>query len=354
MLDFLYTAVSWVLLRWYQLFTTLGMSKTGGLTWALSIIMLVVTARLVLFRFFVKQVHYQRRMQEMQPKIKKLQEKHKGDKATLQREMMAMQQAEGFNPISGCLPMFLQIPIFISLFHVLKHMSAAVSPTYPQAKLSLYGFTSTQTLDAAKAKLFGAPLAASLHESSAKILLLGGHVTTTRAVTLVLVLISAAATLITQRAVIANQTTPPEGQAATIQRLMLFGIPASVLFSGFIFPLGVLLYWFTSNLWTMGQQFYIFRFHPHTPGGPGSSAAVTASPAAKAVAPKVGQKPVNPKGTRPGVTPNVSLDKTNVASTAGGSDSAGQPQQPRPTANRTQRPNGNRPGAKRSPSKKRR
>ena len=126
MLDFLYTAVSWVLLRWYQLFTLLGMSKTGGLTWALSIIMLVVTARLLLFRFFVKQVHYQRRMQEMQPKIKKLQEKHKGDQATLQREMMALQQAEGFNPISGCLPMFLQIPVFIALFHVLKHMSNSV------------------------------------------------------------------------------------------------------------------------------------------------------------------------------------------------------------------------------------
>src|SRR3978361_2187920 len=122
-LDFLYTAVSWVLLRWYQLFTLLGMSKTGGLTWALSIIMLVVTARLLLFRFFVKQVHYQRRMQEMQPKIKKLQEKHKSDKATLQREMMALQQSEGFNPISGCLPMLFQFPIFISLFHVLNHIS---------------------------------------------------------------------------------------------------------------------------------------------------------------------------------------------------------------------------------------
>jgi kynurenine formamidase len=72
-----------VLLRWYQLFTWLGMDQKSGLTWALSIIMLVVTARLLLFRFFVKQVHYQRRMQEIQPKIKKLQEKHKGDKATL-------------------------------------------------------------------------------------------------------------------------------------------------------------------------------------------------------------------------------------------------------------------------------
>ena len=82
MLDFLYTAVSWVLLRWHSaVHRCSGMSKTSGLTWALSIILLVVTARLLLFRLFVKQVHYQRRMQEMQPKIKKLQEKYKDDRA---------------------------------------------------------------------------------------------------------------------------------------------------------------------------------------------------------------------------------------------------------------------------------
>ena len=157
MLDFLYTSISWVLLRWYQLFTLLGMDEQSGLTWALSIIMLVVTARLLLFRFFVKQVHYQRRMQEMQPKIKKLQEKHKGDKATLQREMMALQQAEGFNPISGCLPMLLQIPIFISLFHVLKHISNSVGLPPGSRGLTLYSFTEQQTTDAAHARLFKRP-----------------------------------------------------------------------------------------------------------------------------------------------------------------------------------------------------
>ena len=300
MLDFLYTAVSWVLLRWYQLFTALGMNEKSGLTWALSIIMLVVTARLLMFRFFIKQVHYQRRMQEMQPKIKKLQEKHKGDRAALNREMMALQQSEGFNPISGCLPMFLQIPIFIALFHVLKHMSNSVSLKSGARGLTLYGFTEKQTHDAAHAKLFGAPLAASLRESGTRIHdLLGGDVTATRVTTIVLVLISAAATFITQRAVISNQTTPPEGQAAMIQKLMQVGIPISVLFSGVIFPLGVLLYWFTSNLWTMAQQFYIFRFHPHTPGAPVPAAAVAGADSAKALAPKVGQKPVRSKGSRP-------------------------------------------------------
>lgn len=368
MLDFLYTSISWVLLRWYQLFTWLGMDQKSGLTWALSIIMLVVTARLLLVRFFVKQVHYQRRMQEMQPKIKKLQEKHKGDKATLQREMMALQQAEGFNPISGCLPMLLQIPIFISLFHVLKHISNSVGLGPGSRGLTLYSFTEKQTTDAAAAKLFKAPLAASLRESGDKIHLLGGDTTATRIVTLTLVLVSALATLMTQRAVIANQTTPPEGQAAMIQRLMLVGIPVSVMVSGFIFPLGVLLYWFTSNLWTLGQQYYIFKYHPHTPGG--TTAAVAApGQTGKTLAPKVGQKPISPKGTRPGVAPrgaagqgasvngtgHVNLSKSE--SPAGGQAAAGGSADGvtgSVPAARGPRPTGNRPANKRSPSKKRR
>ncbi|MBN9619189.1 MAG: membrane protein insertase YidC, partial [Actinobacteria bacterium] len=123
MLDFLYVAVSWVLLRWHDLFTALGLSQSRGWGWALSIIFLVIAARLLLFRLFVKQVHYTRNMQKMQPKIQKLREKHKNDRAELNRQMMKLQQEEGFNPLSGCLPMFLQIPVFIGLFHVLRHLS---------------------------------------------------------------------------------------------------------------------------------------------------------------------------------------------------------------------------------------
>ncbi len=350
-LNFLYTAVSWVLLRWHQLFTAIGLDPKGGLNWSLSIVFLVITARLLLFRFFVKQVHYQRRMQEMQPKIKKLQEKHKGDKATLQREMMALQQAEGFNPITGCLPMFLQIPVFISLFHVLKHLANATQPHYDPRKLTLYTFTHEQTLNGAHAKLFGAPLAASLHDKAAQILLLGGDVGATRIVTIFLVVVSAVATLITQRSVMANQTVPAEGQAAMIQKLMLVGIPISVVFSGFIFPLGVLLYWFTSNVWTMFQQFYIHRFHPHTPGGT-SVATVTGPPAGelgKSLAPKVGAKP-NPKGSRAGAATPSSPNGTNAAPGKAGDSVPGGASRPA----RPARQGGNRPANKRAPSKKRR
>jgi YidC/Oxa1 family membrane protein insertase len=301
LLDILYTAVSWVLLRWHALFTFLGLDKDSGVNWALSIVFLVVTARLLLFRFFIKQVHYQRHMQDMQPKLTQIREKYKNDKEGQRREMMRLQQEEGFNPIAGCLPMVLQIPVFISLYHVLRHLSNSVGIADRLAagqhltaaelhRLTLYSFTQSQTISAAKAKLFGAPLAASLRDSSAVIHRLGGSPNATHVVTIILVLISAAATFLTQRLVMARATTTPVGTAATVQRLMLYFIPLSVLFSGVIFPLGVLLYWFTSNTWTLLQQIYINKYHPHTP-----KEAPPAGELGKTLAPPPGAKPMRDK-----------------------------------------------------------
>ena len=118
--------MSWVLLRWHQFFS-LFMDKNSGLTWALSVVMLVVTARLLLFRMFIKQVHFQRRMQEMAPKLNEIKKKYKDDRAAQQRETMELQREEGFNPLAGCLPMFLQIPVFLGLYHVLRHLADSAS-----------------------------------------------------------------------------------------------------------------------------------------------------------------------------------------------------------------------------------
>jgi YidC/Oxa1 family membrane protein insertase len=306
-LDFLYTAVSWVLLRWHQFFS-LFMDKNSGLTWALSVVMLVVTARLLLFRMFVKQVHFQRRMQEMAPRMNEVKAKYKDDKQMQQQEIMKLQREEGFNPITGCLPIFLQLPIFLGLYHVLRHLSYSVTAanlylahkplTAVQTKqLTLYSFSRSETISAAKARLFGAPLAASFHDSAAIIDSLGGHgAAHTRLVILPLLVISALATFATQLLVRRNQTTVPTGTNATMQKLFLWVFPVGVLASGLIFnfPLGVLLYWFSSNLWTLGQQAYIIRFHP--PAVVETSS--TPSAAAEALKPKPGQKP-NYARTRP-------------------------------------------------------
>jgi YidC/Oxa1 family membrane protein insertase len=292
-LNFLYVAVSWVLLRWHDLFTTLGLSQSSGWGWALSIVFLVITARLLLFRLFIKQVHYTRNMQKMQPKIQKLREKYKNDRAELNREMMKLQQEEGFNPLSGCLPMFLQIPVFLGLFHVLRHLSNSVTLCRHHSTnsiLSLYTFDKTETCHAAQAQIFKTPLAASFRDSGALIRNLGGDPGSARWVLVILLIISASATLGTQLLVRANVTTPPEGTAATVQRLMLWLIPVGTLASGllFNFPLGVLLYWFTSNLWTLGQQAYIIRYHPPAD----ETADKPTGELGKTLAPRPGQRPV--------------------------------------------------------------
>jgi YidC/Oxa1 family membrane protein insertase len=276
--DLLYIPVSWVLLRWHQLFAGMGMDPNSGVTWALSIIFLVVTARLLVFRVFVKQVHYQRDMQKMQPALKQLRERYKHDRAELNRQIMKFQQEKGFNPLAGCLPMFLQIPVFLGLYHVLRHLSNSAALCTPtgrgtSALLHLYAFTYSETCSAAQARLFGAPLAASFRDSAHRVLVLGGDATTTHTVILPLLIISAAATFATQLLVRANVTVAPDGPAANVQRIMLFVFPLGVMASGllFPFPLGVLLYWFTSNLWTLAQQAYVIRFHPPTDDadGPG-------------------------------------------------------------------------------------
>ncbi|WP_375498027.1 membrane protein insertase YidC [uncultured Jatrophihabitans sp.] len=378
MLNFLYTAVSWVLLRWHDLFNAIGVGANWA--WALSIVFLVITARLLLFRLFVKQVHYQRNMQKIQPKIQKLREKHKGDKAALNREMMALQQSEGFNPLAGCLPMFLQIPVFIGLYHVLRHISnsnrlcnATTLKGSNSKLLELYTFSGGQkgeTCDAARAHIFNAPLAASFRDSSSIIRGLGGDPSSTKILLVILLIISASATFATQLLVRANATTPAEGTAATVQKLMLYLIPVGTLASGllFNFPLGVLLYWFTSNLWTLGQQGYIIRFHP--PADEGTPATVGA--VGKTLAPKPGQRPVRMSKNGTSAT-SAASGSGDAASTGGaasrsvsgaGAGSAGtsggatrsEPARgavPRP-GQRPNRPSGKRPPAKRATQTKKR
>src|SRR5262249_48240514 len=247
------------MLRWHDLFSTF-LPKDGGLSWALSIMFLVITLRVAMFRFFVKQVKTQRAMQELQPKIQALRQKYKDDRQTLSREIMALQQEAGVNMLAGCLPILLQAPVFISLFHVLRIIKPGMPP--------LYSWQSDEIASAAYAKLFGAPIPATFNSPQTLLTDLSGSQVATRLVTLVLIVFMVAATYLTQRMIMNRSATQLEAQQAMIQKLMLYGMPASLAVSGFFFPVGILLYWFTNNLWTLGQQFYILRRMPmKTPTG---------------------------------------------------------------------------------------
>ncbi len=313
MLNPLYIAVSWVLLQWHRLFEWMGLDPDSGLTWALSIVLLVVTIRILLFRFFIKQVHSQRKMQEVQPKIAALREKYKNDRQTLSQEMMKLQKEEGFNPLGGCLPILLQAPVFLALFHVLRLVGSDKAPALYQE----YGWTQDQADSAGQAMIFGAPIASAFSDPrDLANEIPGASPTATMIVAFTLIVLMVAATYITQRQIISRNTQVVDGQQAMIQKLLLYGMPASLFVSGFFFPIGVLLYWFTNNLWTMGQQFYIIKRMPH-PNAKKDADKPAIDP--KLLAPKPGQKPVRP---RKGAPPAVTGTGTDGVAPADGADGA--------------------------------
>jgi YidC/Oxa1 family membrane protein insertase len=297
LLDWLYTAIATLMKWWHAVWSTF-LNPAGGLSWALSIMFLVVTIRLVLFPLFVKQVKSQRAMQELQPEIAKLRKQYGSDRQGMSQAMMALQKERGVNPLAGCLPILPQIPVFISLFHVLRRIQPGA--------VGLYGWSTELTQQAAVAKLFGlAPISASFvmqePKQSAVLELTNGSYTPIRVVAMVLIVIMCVTTFFTQKQIM-RRSGPVEGQAATVQRLMLYGMPLSLFVSGFFFPIGVLLYWFTNNLWTLGQQFFILRKMP-PPGSPAAKAKAEADKPAvdpRTLAPKPGAKPVRPKPGRPG------------------------------------------------------
>ena len=316
MLNPLYIAVSWVLLRWHDLFKAIGLDPNSGVTWALSIAFLVVTIRILLFRFFIKQVHSQRKMQEVQPKIAALREKYKNDRQTLSQEMMKLQKEEGFNPLGGCLPILLQAPVFLALFHVLR----LIGIDQAGALSAEYGWSVEQVVSAGRATLFGAPIASAFNDPrNLAEQIPGASPTATKIVAGVLIVLMVAATYITQRQIISRNTQVLDSQQAMIQKLMLYGVPASLAVSGFFFPIGVLLYWFTNNLWTMGQQFYILKRMPH-PNAKKDEGRPSVD--GKLLAPKPGQKPVRPPRGRPaGGTASAAAGSTDPS--ASGAADAG-------------------------------
>jgi YidC/Oxa1 family membrane protein insertase len=263
-LDVLYTPVSWALLRWHDLLAQLGISAASGLNWSLSIVLLVVSVRLLLVGFAVRAARQQRHVALLQPRLDAIKRQFRHDRAEQQRQILALQRAEGVNPMAGCLTIVVQLPIFIALYHVLRHVANSAGP----------------------ARLLGAPLGGRLADSAAHLNLLGGSVGAVWLVGVTVVVISAGATLATQT--LARRAGPPAvGPAATVQRIMLVGAPAGALVSGVLFPLGVVLYWCTSNVWTLGQQVWLRR---HIAPVVASTPPAT-SPPRPSRAPRVGQRP---------------------------------------------------------------
>ncbi|MCX4771279.1 membrane protein insertase YidC [Streptomyces sp. NBC_01260] len=254
--SFITWPVSWVIVQFHTLYGAIFGPDTGW-AWGLSIVSLVVLIRICLVPLFVKQIKSTRNMQVLQPKMKAIQERYKSDKQRQSEEMMKLYKETGTNPLSSCLPILAQSPFFFALYHVLSAI----------ASNKKIGVIDQSLLDSARqAHIFGAPLAAKFMDSADKVSALGASLVDVRVVTAVMIVMMSASQFFTQRQLMTKNVdltvkTPYMQQ----QKMLMYIFPLIFAVMGINFPVGVLVYWLTTNVWTMGQQMYVINQNP-TPG----------------------------------------------------------------------------------------
>lgn len=251
--------VAWIIYGSHWLFTTLGMSAGPGTAWVLSIVALVIVIRIVLIPLFFKQIKASRGMQMIQPELQAVQKKYKGktdpaSRENMTRETMELYRKHGTNPFASCMPILLQSPIFFALFRVLNGLKAIsegnADPIGP--------ITRDVAGDIESSTLFGAQLSDVFLQTDSMV---------SRIVVIALIVAMSVTTFTTQRQLTMKNMPPSalEGPMAQTQKLMLYMLPIVFAISGVNFPVGVLIYWTVTNLWSMGQQYYTIKRMP-TPG----------------------------------------------------------------------------------------
>ena len=252
-----------ILVGFHSLFGIFGLSPESGLAWVLSIVGLVLVVRSALIPLFVKQIKSQRNMMIVQPELQKLQKKYKGKNDRESREKFAKEQMDlykrtGSNPLSSCLPILVQIPIFTGLFFTLNDAQARKSGVGPMSSELAVQFS--------EATLFGAKLSETfLTATTIQVQILAG----------IMVVLMSASQFITQKQIIAKNQNPAvqNSQYMQTQKILLYIFPLIFVISGVTFPIAVITYWLTSNFWTMGQQFIVIRNMP-TDGSPAYQARI--------------------------------------------------------------------------------
>lgn len=253
--------VAWIMYGWHQLFTLLGMPAASGWTWGLAIVGLVIVMRAAMIPLFVKQIHASRRMQLIQPEIQKIQKKYKGksdpeSRQAMTQETMEVYRRTGTNPFASCLPILLQSPFFFGLFRVLNGLGGIANGS----KDPVGPLTKAVASQAESATIFGAQLSDKF---------IGAHTTATQVVTVLLIIGMSVSTFTTQRQLMTKNMPAAalDNPFAKQQKVLLYILPIFFAISGVNFPIGVLIYWCVTNIWSMCQQLYVIRRMP-TPGSP--------------------------------------------------------------------------------------
>ncbi|WP_370333568.1 membrane protein insertase YidC [Mycolicibacterium hippocampi] len=265
-LDIIYYPVSAIMWVWYKAFAFL-LGPSNFFAWALSVVFLVFTLRAILYKPFVRQIRTTRQMQELQPQIKALQKKYGKDRQRMALEMQKLQKEHGFNPVLGCLPMLAQIPVFLGLYHVLMSFNRTQTgigrlglSVEENAQLGNYVFSAEDVRNFLDANLFGAPLSATMIQQHGLDAYTEFHRPAVVAVGVPIMIAAGIATYFNSRASVARQS--PEAaanpQTAMMNKLALYVFPLGVVVGGPFLPLAVIMYWLSNNIWTFGQQHYVF------------------------------------------------------------------------------------------------
>ena len=266
----LMVAVAWVMVYIHKFLVLIGVGKPDapGVAWVLSIIGLTVFVRILIMPLFVKQIRASRGMQLMQPELQALQAKYKGkkDPASRQRqqeEMMALYRKHGTNPFSSCMPILIQMPIFFALFRVLANLGKVADSSGYGGHSAIGPLTADLAEQVQNSTVFGASLSSSFMNSSDL---------TVKIVTVIMIIAMSVTQWYTM-AQLSMKNMPESSKNSDnpmmrSQRMMMTVMPLFFAFTGVQFQIGVLIYWVTSNLWTMGQQFYTINRMP----APGSEA----------------------------------------------------------------------------------
>ena len=252
-LDPLYWIVSGVMVVIHRALSPV-FGEASGVTWSLSIVGLVILIRTLLIPLFVKQIKSQRALTALSPEMKKIQQKYKDDRQKQSEELMKLYKEHKTNPMASCFPILAQAPIFFALFTVLN----GIGKNPPQARGVL---TTELAAQAAKAEFFGAPISQTF---------LGTSNATVKIVTVLLIALMSLTTFTTQRQLMVKgmpKLDASNNMMLQQQKIMLYLFPVIFVVSGVNFPIGVLIYWSTTNLWTWGQQYYVIKRNP-TPGSP--------------------------------------------------------------------------------------
>jgi YidC/Oxa1 family membrane protein insertase len=321
-LNFIYYPVSFILWVWHEAFGFV-FGADNGVAWALSVMFLVFTLRAILYKPFVHQVRSMRRMQEFQPEIAKIRKKYGNDRQKQAEEMQRLQKEHGVNPLGGCLPVLVQVPVFIGLFHVLREFNPILSNGAPRTENYFFGTEEVASFN--RSELFGAKLGNWVTQGEDVLNAAGTSIASMLIVMIPLMIAAGIFTHITARHSVARQTAAQgeNPQTAIMNKLMLYVFPVGVVVGAPFLPLAILLYWVSNNLWTLGQQYVVYKRIEVEESAKREQTAATR----QARAPRPGQKPVRPEAApaeeqkpakRPGAKPVAPRKQpgANRASTA--------------------------------------